>query len=156
MVHNLIALHSEFLFGAKHPELILHTTISSKQWASRSHKQDPNHALKKRLEQARRNGSRSYPASYGPTELHPDGQQEILLSLCIWNGCSHSYRNRSPYYPDDAAKQSDANMELGRNLDWTDEVRESGHPDGRLSTKGISTLQSQSEAKKLQKWYASP
>ncbi|RVW76675.1 hypothetical protein CK203_047545 [Vitis vinifera] len=25
----------------------------------------------------------------------------------------------------DAAKQSDANMELGRNLDWTDEVRES-------------------------------
>ncbi|RVW80429.1 hypothetical protein CK203_042315 [Vitis vinifera] len=28
------------------------------------------------------------------------------------------------YYPD-CAKQSDANMELGRNLDWTDEVRES-------------------------------
>ena len=25
----------------------------------------------------------------------------------------------------DAAKQSDANMELGKNLDWTDEVRES-------------------------------
>ena len=25
----------------------------------------------------------------------------------------------------DAGKQSDANMELGRNLDWTDEVRES-------------------------------
>ncbi|RVW49489.1 hypothetical protein CK203_111149 [Vitis vinifera] len=25
----------------------------------------------------------------------------------------------------DTAKQSDANMELGRNLDWTDEVRES-------------------------------
>ncbi|RVW98441.1 hypothetical protein CK203_026751 [Vitis vinifera] len=57
----------------------------------------------------------------------------------------------------DAVKQSDASMELGRNLDWTDEVREKcGHPDGRLSTKGISTLQSQSEAKSLQKWYASP
>ncbi|RVX18518.1 hypothetical protein CK203_006777 [Vitis vinifera] len=38
-------------------------------------------ALKKRLEQAKGNGWRSYPASYGPIEPHPDGQQETLLSL---------------------------------------------------------------------------
>ncbi|RVX19645.1 hypothetical protein CK203_005059 [Vitis vinifera] len=38
----------EFLFGAEHPEFILHTAISSKQWASRSYKQDPNHCLKEK------------------------------------------------------------------------------------------------------------
>ncbi|RVW84287.1 hypothetical protein CK203_036596 [Vitis vinifera] len=37
-------------------------------------------ALKKRLEQAKGNGWRSYPASYGPIEPHPDDQQETLLS----------------------------------------------------------------------------
>ncbi|RVW64549.1 hypothetical protein CK203_040370 [Vitis vinifera] len=44
-------------------------------------------ALKKRLEQAKGKWVRSYPASYGPIEPHPDDQQETLL----WNGCSHSY-----------------------------------------------------------------
>ncbi|RVW83285.1 hypothetical protein CK203_039654 [Vitis vinifera] len=43
-------------------------------------------------------------------------------------------------------------MELGRNLDWTDEVRESAPSGWQIINKGISTLQSQSEAKKLQKW----
>ncbi|RVW36079.1 Pol polyprotein [Vitis vinifera] len=38
-------------------------------------------ALKKRLEQAKKgSGWRSYPASYGPIEPHPDDQQETLLS----------------------------------------------------------------------------
>ncbi|RVW96504.1 hypothetical protein CK203_029636 [Vitis vinifera] len=51
----------------------------------------------------------------------------------------------------DAAKQSDANMELGRNLDWTDEVRESAAIRmANYQQRGISTLQSQSEAKSLQ------
>ncbi|RVW35185.1 hypothetical protein CK203_100012 [Vitis vinifera] len=37
-------------------------------------------ALKKRLEQAKGKWVRSYPASYGPIEPHPDDQQETLLS----------------------------------------------------------------------------
>ncbi|RVW28354.1 hypothetical protein CK203_099752 [Vitis vinifera] len=36
----------------------------------------------------------------------------------------------------DAAKQSDANMELGRNLDWTDEVRESAPSGWQIINKG--------------------
>ncbi|RVW81181.1 hypothetical protein CK203_041096 [Vitis vinifera] len=48
----------------------------------------------------------------------------------------------------DAAKQNDANTELGRNLDWADEVREKrSHPDGRLSTKSIRPLQSQTNSR---------
>ncbi|RVW28798.1 hypothetical protein CK203_108250 [Vitis vinifera] len=37
-------------------------------------------ALKKRLEQTKGSGWRSYPASYGPIEPHPDVQKETLLS----------------------------------------------------------------------------
>ncbi|RVX19741.1 hypothetical protein CK203_005060 [Vitis vinifera] len=46
----------------------------------------------------------------------------------------------------DAAKQNDANMELGRNLDWTDEVRERAI---RMADyqQSIRALQSQSKAR---------
>ncbi|RVW13922.1 hypothetical protein CK203_089964 [Vitis vinifera] len=82
-------------------------------------------ALKKMLEQAKGKWVEELPASYGPTELHPDGQQKYSFRSRIWNGCSHSTEIGLPTIWTDAAKQIDANMELGRNLDWTDEVRES-------------------------------
>ncbi|RVX11729.1 Pol polyprotein [Vitis vinifera] len=58
-------------------------------------------ALKKRLEQAKGKWVEELPASFIPTEIG------------------------LPTIRTDAAKQEDANMELGRNLDWADEVRES-------------------------------
>ncbi|RVW83692.1 hypothetical protein CK203_046041 [Vitis vinifera] len=65
-------------------------------------------------------------ASYRPTELHPDGQQEILpFALAYGMDAVIPTEIGLPTIRTDAAKQSDANMELGRNLDWTDEVRES-------------------------------
>ncbi|RVW97230.1 hypothetical protein CK203_025970 [Vitis vinifera] len=56
----------------------------------------------------------------------------------------------------DAAKQSDANMELGRNLDWTDEVRESAAIRMADYQQRASAHYNRKVTKKLQKWYASP
>ncbi|RVW54009.1 Gag-Pol polyprotein [Vitis vinifera] len=57
-------------------------------------------ALKKRLEQAKGKWVEELPGVLWAYRTTPGRPQEILLSLRIWNGCSHSYRNRSPYYPD--------------------------------------------------------
>ncbi|RVW26664.1 hypothetical protein CK203_096494 [Vitis vinifera] len=116
----------EFLFGAEHPELILHTTISSKQWASRSHKQDPNHCLKERLEQAKGKWVEELPGAlwaYRTTPGRPTGNAPFALAYGM--DAVIPTEIGLPTIRTDAAKQSDANMELGRNLDWTDEVRES-------------------------------
>ncbi|RVW14330.1 hypothetical protein CK203_099083 [Vitis vinifera] len=57
----------------------------------------------------------------------------------------------------EAGKQDDANAELGRNLDWADEVREStAIRMADYQPKGIRSLQSQSKAQKLQERYAGP
>ncbi|RVW56306.1 hypothetical protein CK203_114156 [Vitis vinifera] len=115
---------------------------------------------------------RMSPSSYGkilsvvlefPSIIADNGPHLIALHSELLFGANIQNSYSTPQYPQiipteiglptiriDAAKQSDANMELGRNLDWTDEVRESGgHPDGRLSTKGHQHITSQSEAKKL-------
>ncbi|RVW50063.1 Gypsy retrotransposon integrase-like protein 1 [Vitis vinifera] len=114
-----------FCSAAKHPELILHTTISSKQWASRSHKQDPNQCLKKRLEQAKGKWV-ELPGvlwAYRTTPGRPTGNTPFALAYGM--DAVIPTEIGLPTIRTDAAKQSDANMELGRNLDWTDEVRES-------------------------------
>ncbi|RVW36797.1 hypothetical protein CK203_103355 [Vitis vinifera] len=71
--------------------------------ASRGHKQDPNNCLKERLEQAKGKWVEELPGvlwAYRTTPGRPTG-----------NTPSPSHTN-------------DANAELGRNLDWADEVRE--------------------------------
>ncbi|RVW52636.1 hypothetical protein CK203_068763 [Vitis vinifera] len=81
---------------------------------------------KKGLNKPKENGSRSCPASYGPTELHtgrPTGNTPFALAYGM--DAVIPTEIGLPTIRTDAAKQSDANMELGRNLDWTDEVRES-------------------------------
>nr|CAN82186.1 hypothetical protein VITISV_031111 [Vitis vinifera] len=62
-----------------------------------------NNGPQKGSSKLKENGWRSYPVSYGLIEPHPDVRQETLPS---------------PSHTDDA------NAELGRNLDWADEVRE--------------------------------
>ncbi|RVW12556.1 hypothetical protein CK203_008915 [Vitis vinifera] len=81
----------EFLFGIEYPEFILHATLSSKQWQAEATNKTLINALKKRLSKPKGSGWRSYPASCGPIEPHPDDQQETLLCPHIWNGCSHSH-----------------------------------------------------------------
>ncbi|RVW44064.1 Pol polyprotein [Vitis vinifera] len=108
------------------PELILHTTISSKQWASRSHKQTLITALKKRLEQAKGKWVEELPGvlwAYRTTPGRPTGNTPFALAYGM--DAVIPTEIGLPTIRTDAAKQSDANMELGRNLDWTDEVRES-------------------------------
>ncbi|RVX18715.1 Gag-Pol polyprotein [Vitis vinifera] len=81
--------------------------------------------LKKRLEQAKGNGGGATrcPMAYRTTPGRPTG---ILLSLSAYGmDAVIPTEIGLPTIRTDAAKQSDANMELGRNLDWTDEVRES-------------------------------
>ncbi|RVW24435.1 hypothetical protein CK203_093227 [Vitis vinifera] len=82
-------------------------------------------ALKKRLEQAKGDGWRSYPVSYGPIEPHPDDQQENTpFALAYGMDAVIPTEIGLPTIRTDAAKQDDASAELGRNLDLADEVRE--------------------------------
>ncbi|RVX07131.1 hypothetical protein CK203_030446 [Vitis vinifera] len=103
-VHSLIASLSEFLFGTKHPEFILHTALSSKQWQAEATNKTLITALKKRLEQAKGKWVRSYPASCGLIEPHPDADRKHSLRPRIRYGRSHSYRNRATHYPDEAGR----------------------------------------------------
>ncbi|RVW17965.1 hypothetical protein CK203_115310 [Vitis vinifera] len=82
-------------------------------------------ALKKRLEQAKGMGRGATRRPMGLPNYTRTANRKYSFRSRIWNGCSHSYEIGLPTIRTDAAKQSDANMELGRNLDWTDEVRES-------------------------------
>ncbi|RVW72595.1 hypothetical protein CK203_050606 [Vitis vinifera] len=67
------------------------TPLSSKQWQAEATNKTLINALKKRLSKPKGSGWRSYPASCGPIEPHPDDQQENSFCPHIWNGCSHSH-----------------------------------------------------------------
>ncbi|KAL6333133.1 hypothetical protein AAG906_028316 [Vitis piasezkii] len=81
-------------------------------------------ALKKRLEQAKGKWVEELPGVLWAYRTTPGRPTETLLRLKIWYGCAHSIEIRLPTIRTEAAKQDDANAELGRSLDWADEVRE--------------------------------
>nr|CAN81979.1 hypothetical protein VITISV_032721 [Vitis vinifera] len=83
-------------------------------------------ALKKRLEQAKGKWVEELPGvlwAYRTTLGRPTGNTPFALAYGM--DAVIPTEIGLPTIRTDAAKQSDANMELGRNLDWTDEVRES-------------------------------
>ncbi|RVX00391.1 hypothetical protein CK203_024529 [Vitis vinifera] len=83
-------------------------------------------ALKKRLEQAKGKWVEELPGvlwAYRTTPGRPTGNTPFALAYGM--DAVIPTEIGLPTIRTDAAKQSDANMELGRNLDWTDEVRES-------------------------------
>ncbi|WKA09087.1 hypothetical protein VitviT2T_026765 [Vitis vinifera] len=83
-------------------------------------------ALKKRLEQAKGKWVEELPGAlwaYRTTPGRPTGNTPFALAYGM--DAIIPTEIGLPTIRTDAAKQSDANMELGRNLDWTDEVRES-------------------------------
>ncbi|KAL6348904.1 hypothetical protein AAG906_033560 [Vitis piasezkii] len=75
-------------------------------------------ALKKRLEQAKGKWVEELPGVLWAYRTTPDDQQKHSFHPRIRNGCAHSYQIGLPTIRTDAAKQNDANTELGRNLDW--------------------------------------
>ncbi|RVX18537.1 Retrovirus-related Pol polyprotein from transposon 17.6 [Vitis vinifera] len=113
-------------------------------------------ALKKRLEQAKGKWVEELPGvlwAYRTTPGRPTGNTPFALTYGM--DAVIPTEIGLPTIRTDAAKQKDANTELGRNLDWADEVRESAPSGWQIINKGISALQSKSQAQKLQKWYAS-
>ena len=50
------------------------------------------------------------------------------IRSCIWHGCSHPHENRFAHDPDHRTRTEwwkyGTRKELGKNLDWVDEVRE--------------------------------
>ncbi|RVW28496.1 Pro-Pol polyprotein [Vitis vinifera] len=83
-------------------------------------------ALKKRLEQAKGKWVEELPGvlwAYRTTPGRPTGNTPFALAYGM--DAVIPTEIGLPTIRTDAAKQSDANMELRRNLDWTDEVRES-------------------------------
>ncbi|RVX07508.1 Gypsy retrotransposon integrase-like protein 1 [Vitis vinifera] len=83
-------------------------------------------ALKKRLEQAKGKWVEELPGvlwAYRTTPGRPTGNTPFALTYGM--DAVIPTEIGLPTIRTDAAKQKDANTELGRNLDWTDEVRES-------------------------------
>nr|CAN62505.1 hypothetical protein VITISV_010653 [Vitis vinifera] len=83
-------------------------------------------ALKKRLEQAKGKWVEELPGvlwAYRATPGRPTGNTHFALAYGM--DAVIPIEIGLPTIRTDAAKQNDANTELGRNLDWTDEVRES-------------------------------
>nr|CAN72897.1 hypothetical protein VITISV_003776 [Vitis vinifera] len=81
--------------------------------------------LKKRLEQAKGKWVEELPGvlwAYRTTPGRPTGNTPFALAYGM--DAVIPTEIGLPTIRTNAAKQSDANMELGRNLDWTDEVRE--------------------------------
>ncbi|RVW30441.1 hypothetical protein CK203_090815 [Vitis vinifera] len=116
----------EFLFGIEYPEFILHATLSSKQWPGGSHKQNSNQCLKEKAEQAKGKWVEELPGvlwAYRTTPGRPTGNTPFALTYGM--DAVIPTEIGLPTIRTDAAKQKDANTELGRNLDWADEVRES-------------------------------
>ncbi|RVW56363.1 Pro-Pol polyprotein [Vitis vinifera] len=113
-------------------------------------------ALKKRLEQAKGKWVEELPGvlwAYRTTPGRPTGNTPFALTYGM--DAVIPTEIGLPTIRTDAAKQKDANTELGRNLDWADEVRESASIRMADYQQSISALQSKSQAQKLQKWYAS-
>ncbi|KAL6312809.1 hypothetical protein AAG906_022537 [Vitis piasezkii] len=83
-------------------------------------------ALKKRLEQAKGKWVEELPGvlwAYRTTPGRPTGNTPFALAYGM--DAVIPTEIGLPTIRTDAAKQGDANMELGRNLDWADETRES-------------------------------
>ncbi|KAL6337116.1 hypothetical protein AAG906_036430 [Vitis piasezkii] len=83
-------------------------------------------ALKKRLEQAKGKWVEELPGvlwAYRTTPGRPTGNTPFALAYGM--DAVIPTEIGLPTTRTDAAKQDDSNIELGRNLDWADEVRES-------------------------------
>ncbi|RVX00905.1 Gypsy retrotransposon integrase-like protein 1 [Vitis vinifera] len=83
-------------------------------------------ALKKRLEQAKGKWVEKLPGvlwAYRTTPGRPTGNTPFALAYGM--DAVIPTEIGLPTIRTDAAKQNDANTEIGRNLDWADEVRES-------------------------------
>ncbi|RVW63605.1 Pol polyprotein [Vitis vinifera] len=127
------------------------TPLSSKQWAGGSHKQNSNQCLKEKAEQAKGKWVEELPGvlwAYRTTPGRPTGNTPFALTYGM--DAVIPTEIGLPTIRTDAAKQkcqhgTRKKFGLGRRS------QRKRHPDGRLSTKGISALQSKSQAQKLQK-----
>ncbi|RVW70224.1 hypothetical protein CK203_051479 [Vitis vinifera] len=116
----------EFLFGIEYPEFILHATLSSKQWPGGSHKQNSSQCLEEKAGASQREvggGTTRRPVGLSTTPGRPTGNTPFALTYGM--DAVIPTEIGLPTIRTDAAKQKDADTELGRNLDWADEVRES-------------------------------
>ncbi|RVW74067.1 Transposon Tf2-11 polyprotein [Vitis vinifera] len=94
-------------------------------------------ALKKRLEQAKGKWVEELPGvlwAYRTTPGRPTGNTPFALTYGM--DAVIPTEIGLPTIRTDAAKQKDANTELGRNLDWADEVRESAPSGWQIINKG--------------------
>ena len=103
----------EFLFGTKQPEFILHTALSSKQWTSRGHKQDPNNCLKEEARASQRKLVEELPGvlwAYQTTPGRPTGNTPFALAYSM-DAVIHTEIGL-PTIRTEAGMQDDANTEL--------------------------------------------
>ena len=113
------------MFGTKHPEFILHTHYPQSNGQAEATNKTLINALKKRHEQAKGKWVEELPGvlwAYRTTPGRPTGNTPFALAYGM--DAVIPTEIGLPTIRTDATKQNDANTELGRNFDWTNEVRE--------------------------------
>ncbi|KAL6315733.1 hypothetical protein AAG906_006595 [Vitis piasezkii] len=111
-------------YFSKWVEAEAYASIKDKDVTNRSHKQNSNHCLKEKARTSQRKvGGR---VTWRPVGLsnhtRTTNRNTPFASHTTWTVIPTEIG--LPTIRTEAAKQDDANTELGRNLDWADEVRE--------------------------------
>ncbi|RVW76719.1 Gag-Pol polyprotein [Vitis vinifera] len=113
-------------------------------------------ALKKRLEQAKGKWVEELPGvlwAYRTTPGQPTGNTPFALTYGM--DAVIPTEIGLPTIRTDAAQQEDVNTELGRNLDWVDEIRESAAIRMADYQQRALAHYNRKSGPELQKWYAS-
>ncbi|RVW34327.1 hypothetical protein CK203_097819 [Vitis vinifera] len=136
MVHNLTALHS----GISVRELNIRNSYSTPRYPQSNGQAEATNktlinALKKRLEQAKGKWVEELPGVLWAYRTTRTANRKHSFRLTYGMDAVIPTEIGLPTIRTDAAKQEDANIELGRI--WTGQTKSEkrGHPDSRLSTK---------------------
>ena len=113
------------MFGTKHPEFILHTHYPQSNGQAEATNKTLINALKKRHEQAKGKWVEELPGilwAYRTTPRRSTGN--TLFALAYGMDIVIPTEIGLPTIRTEAGWQDYTNVELGRNLDWADEMRE--------------------------------
>ncbi|RVW85558.1 hypothetical protein CK203_037577 [Vitis vinifera] len=124
---------------------------------TKGHKQDPNNCPKKEARASQRKvGGRATRRlwAYRTTPGRPTGNTPFALAYGM--DAIISTEIGLPTIRTEAGRQDDANVELGRNLDWADEVRETASIRMAIINKGHLLTIIAKQGPKFQNWNAGP
>ena len=148
----------EFLLETQNPKFVLHTTLSPKQWAGISDKQNLIDCLKEQVGASQRKVGRGTARRFMGLPDHAWAtHRKHSLRPCIRHGRSHPHGNRLVHDSDCRTRTKWWKYETRKKPrlgGWN--KKKCVHPDDRLPTKSGCSLQPQGTTLSLQDWNTCP